>query len=286
MVWAAGGTVPGVPANANPARIINLSLGGPGACTSIEQSAIDKAGDLGALVVVAAGNDGADVADFSPANCRGVVVVGATDQYGAPGAYSNHGAAVTLSAPGTSIWGLGNHGSKGADPAGWNVQARSGTSMATPHVSAVAALMWSAAPSASANRIRQALLSSVTPFATPTSGRGVGIVDAAAAVSAIQWHNTAAPHVTALSPPGVRAVDGGVVTLTGSDLAGAAVTIGGRPATVLASSPTSLTVRIPTGAVGWAPLLVQTDAGRTSVPFFYDSRNVVSRGGRVFFPVR
>src|SRR5690606_11611167 len=51
VVWAAGGEVPGIPMNENPAEVINLSLGGSGACLQSEQDAFALARSLGSLVV-------------------------------------------------------------------------------------------------------------------------------------------------------------------------------------------------------------------------------------------
>jgi len=77
IVWASGGTVNDVPPNANPARVINLSLGGGGSCAITTQSAINGARSRGAVVVVAAGNSNVDVSNSSPANCQGVIAVAA-----------------------------------------------------------------------------------------------------------------------------------------------------------------------------------------------------------------
>ena len=65
LTWASGGTVSGVPANANPAEVINMSLGGSGACSSTYQNAINAAVARGTTVVVAAGNSNADAAGFT-----------------------------------------------------------------------------------------------------------------------------------------------------------------------------------------------------------------------------
>lgn len=66
ITWASGGSVAGVPANATPAKVINMSLGGSGACTATYQNAINAAVARGTTVVVAAGNSNADAAGFSP----------------------------------------------------------------------------------------------------------------------------------------------------------------------------------------------------------------------------
>lgn len=284
MVWAAGGSVPGVPANSNPARVINLSLGGVGRCTPIEQSAIDAATARGALVVVAAGNDGSDVANYTPANCRGVLVVGATGRTGAPASYSNYGSAITLSAPGTGIWSLGNSGTRSPAPTGWGVASRSGTSMAAPHVSALAALVWSVAPTLTAAQVRSVLTSTVVPFAAGVSGYGVGIIDARAAVDSVRPKDVAAPTIASIDPVGAASRGGDLVTVTGTGLSSATVQIAGRAAQVVSSSETTLVVRAPASTVGRTTLTVTTRGGTASVPFFYDVRPVISRNGVQLFP--
>jgi serine protease len=100
MRWSAGLTVSGVPDNANPAKVINLSLGGSGSCNAPWQSAIDAVTAAGTTVVVSAGNSNADASGFSPANCNGVITVAATNRYGDRAWYSNYGSKVEISAPG------------------------------------------------------------------------------------------------------------------------------------------------------------------------------------------
>ena len=65
MLWAAGFDVPGVPLNRNPARVLNLSIGGRGACLDSEQQAIDRIVQAGTVIVVAAGNSNEDAGGFS-----------------------------------------------------------------------------------------------------------------------------------------------------------------------------------------------------------------------------
>ncbi len=149
IVWAAGGTVPKTPVNPNPAKIINVSLGGPGTCSAEAQTAIDIARGRGALVVVAAGNDGRSVSTFSPANCRGVLAVASITRAGVRASHSNYGPAIAVAAPGVAIWGLSNSSAR-SPSAQWGAVPRSGTSTAAPHVSATAALVWSLTPSLSA----------------------------------------------------------------------------------------------------------------------------------------
>ena len=81
MRWAAGLAVAGVPPNANPAKVLNMSFGGPGPCGAVFQSAINDVNAAGAAVVVAAGNESEDVA-LQPASCTGVITVAATTRSG------------------------------------------------------------------------------------------------------------------------------------------------------------------------------------------------------------
>ncbi|PIK15748.1 MAG: peptidase S8 [Halobacteriovorax sp. JY17] len=143
--WAAGVAVSGAPTNANPASVINLSLGGTGPCSAYMQDAINQAKARGAVVVVAAGNSSAnlDTTDFTPANCQGVLVVGSSTQNGYRSSFSNYGKIVDVSAPGggngSSVISLGNAGS--TTPSSESYVYQSGTSMAAPHVAGIVSLM-------------------------------------------------------------------------------------------------------------------------------------------------
>ncbi len=97
MLWAAGISVSGAPANANPAKIINMSLGGTGSCPASYQDAIDQITALGVLIVVSAGNEGGPV--DAPANCQGVAGVAGLRQAGTKVGYSSLGPEISLAAP-------------------------------------------------------------------------------------------------------------------------------------------------------------------------------------------
>ncbi|MCC7632663.1 S8 family peptidase [Stenotrophomonas rhizophila] len=204
IVWAAGGHVDGVPDNATPAEVINMSLGGSGACKedSATQEAIDFAISRGVAVVVAAGNSSADVKNFSPASCNGVVTVGASGVNGGRSYFSNYGLGVTLSAPGGNasagndpvdrwIWSLGDSGTTVATNDNALI-GMIGTSQASPHVAGVVALMQAAAVGAgraplTPAQVTQLLRSTAQPFLlapSPTTPMGAGILDAGAAVKA------------------------------------------------------------------------------------------------------
>jgi serine protease len=184
IVWASGGTVSGVPANANPAEVINLSLGGSGACSSAMQSAINGAVSRGTTLAIAAGNSNADVSGFTPANCANVIAVGSTTQSGARSSFSNYGAGVDLAGPGSSILSTLNAGTTTQGAESYAVY--SGTSMATPHVAGVIALVQSIATTPKTPAEMETLLKNTARAfpSTPSQPIGTGIVNAKAAVDA------------------------------------------------------------------------------------------------------
>jgi serine protease len=191
--WAAGIAVPGVPANPFPARVANLSLGGEGACSGALQSAINDVTARGTVIVVAAGNSNADAANTEPANCSGVIAVGATTRSGGRAGYSNYGSRVTLSAPGGGGGGgvLSTYNTGPTTPRADAYAYFQGTSMATPHVSGVVSLMLAVNPSLNPAQVAQRLQQTARAFPTGTGADcntalcGAGIVNAAAAVSGL-----------------------------------------------------------------------------------------------------
>jgi len=193
IIWASGGSVSGLPVNPNPAEVISLSLGGTGACTATEQAAINSAVNRGTTVVVAAGNENANVSTSSPANCQNVIAVGAITSTGQRASFSNYGAGVDVAAPGYNILSTINKGTQGPGAEGY--ASYSGTSMATPHVSGVVALMQSYATTPKTPAQIEALLKSSArafPVAV-TKPIGAGIVDARAAMVAARSGTTTPP---------------------------------------------------------------------------------------------
>lgn len=203
IVWASGGSVSGVPANPTPAKVINLSLGGSGSCGSTFQNAINSAVSRGSVLVIAAGNENQNVSNASPANCNNVIAVAANDKEGNRAWYSNYGSLIDVTAPGgetcipnaaqtgcqTSTTSKGilstlNSGTNG--PVAETYAFYDGTSMATPHVAGVAALMLSVAPSLTPAQIKTTLKNTARPLpGSCPGGCGAGIVDAYAAVTAV-----------------------------------------------------------------------------------------------------
>jgi len=162
IIWAAGGSVAGVPDNANPADVINMSLGGTGTCRLSEQAAIDFAVSQNVTVVAAAGNEGKDASRFNPGNCAGVITVGATDTEGKRADFSNYGDTVDVSAPGVAIYSTLNSGLRG--PSAESYEFYSGTSMATPFVAGLVALMLTRSPSLTPSEVLSSLATNATVF--------------------------------------------------------------------------------------------------------------------------
>ena len=175
--WSAGLLEVGVPQLSNPAKIVNLSLGGSGSCSPTMQTAITDARNAGTLVVVAAGNSNVDVSNSVPANCNGVVAVAAVGQAGKRAYYSNYGTSVTIAAQGgdstvntpNSVGEIISTLNLGATtPGASGYVAYQGTSMATPHAVGVAALLLSAHPALTVTELTEILQYSSTAFPNST----------------------------------------------------------------------------------------------------------------------
>ncbi len=165
--------------------VVNMSIGS--ASLSLEgirllQEAIDGLNESGATLVCASGNKGTDT-EFYPAACDGVLSVAAIDSSGTLASYSNYGEWVDLAAPGTTIYSCYMDNKYGN---------MSGTSMASPVVAGVAALVYAINPDISAldnedasEAVRAKILETtdgVTYSSSSTGGSVTGCVDAAKAV--------------------------------------------------------------------------------------------------------
>jgi len=167
------------------AKVINLSLGGVNV-GSVLQEAVSYAQSKGALVVAAAGNcaQGGIGCDYSinpvfyPAAYPGVLAVGAVNAANQKSSFSEYGNFVDVVAPGESICSTVLSGKFSC--------ALSGTSQATPHVSGLAALIWSRNPSLTADQVANIIEMTATDLGS--FGRddyyGYGLVNALAAVQA------------------------------------------------------------------------------------------------------
>lgn len=214
VVWAVGGSVPGIPDNPNPAKVVNMSIAGRQKCVSEYQRALKTASDHGAIVVVAAGNANTWTDEYQPANCSSdaLIVVGATGPEGYRAEYSNYGDHITIGAPGGNsgtifegttgtlvgyeeqnmFYSTLNSGriSAGAPSYGFD----EGTSMASPLVAGVVAMMKDANPDLTGAEVREILQSTAQPYNPEpqamgsyspwktAENMGPGIVDACEAV--------------------------------------------------------------------------------------------------------
>ncbi|WP_298581361.1 S8 family serine peptidase [uncultured Luteimonas sp.] len=275
IVWAAGGEVEGMPMNENPAQVINLSLGGAGECTAYEADAIAQANALGAVVVVAAGNQNANTSGYSPGNCPGVITVASNGVTSRRAFYSNYGDGIEISAPGGGVYA--NDGGSGTQiydgfiwqavnpsdtepmpadeiaPDGSNggYGGSAGTSQAAPHVAGVVALMQGARldagmPLLTPAEVLDILQDTASPFSVAPSASqpiGPGIVNAAAAVAkAIE-----PPCEVDCAPDATPIANGVAVTgLSGT-----------------AGSETLYSITVPEGARG--PLSITTTGGSGNV---------------------
>jgi serine protease len=235
IVWAAGGHVDGVPDNQNPAQVINLSLGGTGACAADDDAAlaVAQAKALGAVVVVSAGNSNADASGYSPASCPGVITVASNGVTSKRAYYSNYGSTVEIAAPGGGVYANdGSSGSQAYDGFVWQALnpgtttpvpvgqinantaygGMAGTSQAAPHVSGIVALMQGARldadlPLLTPDEVLSILQSTAkAPHVTSDRPIGAGIVDAAAAVTAaVNVEEPCDPQTEECEPPGPTA---------------------------------------------------------------------------------
>jgi len=210
MAWAAGIAVTGVPNNLNPANVLNLSLGGTGACSTAEQNIITQIVGLGKVVVVAAGNAAANTSTVNPASCTGVIAVAAHGPASLKAGYSNFGAEVAVMAPGGDQSLANTDGVLSTADGGATTAANDnaflfyqGTSMAAPHVAGLVALMFAVDPTLTPAQVKTILQANVRPFvaggtcANTPNICGSGIVDAQATLAAVSSIPPAAPPVAA-----------------------------------------------------------------------------------------
>ena len=182
----------------NRSPIINMSLGGPSADTGLAR-AVAAAISAGSIVVAASGNTPSSEPSY-PAAYPGVIAVAALGPDGHLASYSSSGADVSLVAPGgdfrfDDLTNPYTGGSSGILSTTWNFSTGvpsyafyTGTSMAAPHVSGVAALVLAANPGMSGSALRARLLGTSVDLGPvgPDDRYGMGLVDAYAAVTGHQ----------------------------------------------------------------------------------------------------
>lgn len=243
--WAAGLHVDGVPDNKNPAKVLNMSLGGEGECDPAYQAAIDEIKATGAILVVAAGNESSDVSKHTPAGCKNLITVGAVARSGSIASYSNFGAGITIAAPGgeaaiandSGILSTGDSGKTSPNNDGIYIPEQ-GTSMASPIAAGVVSLMLSVNPSLNPDQVKKLLISSARAFSTSVqkpctiASCGAGYLDAYNAVLAAKN----APIVNGGAMSITASVVGQITQQTiGIRIAPAAVAIG-KPGYIFAAA--------------------------------------------------
>jgi len=169
------------------ANIISMSLGGPSSNTT-ESNTFANLASRGILSVAAAGNAGNTAISY-PAGYSSVVMVGAVNEYKQWASFSQYNSKMEIAAPGVSVYSTVPLAVRGTKYAYFN-----GTSMATPHVAGVAALVWSYFPSCTGSQIRTSLNRSAQDLGT--AGRdtkfGYGLVQAKAAYDRIRTYGCGA----------------------------------------------------------------------------------------------
>ncbi len=156
------------------AKVISMSLGGPGFSQAM-QDAVDYATSRGASVVAASGNSNSSVA--FPGNCNGVITVGAVGSNNQRASFSNYGPEMDVVAPGVNI--MSSYKGNAA-----SYTSLSGTSMATPFVSGVAALVRAANPNLASAEVTKIINQATTDLGTAGFDNyyGYGLIDANKAV--------------------------------------------------------------------------------------------------------
>jgi subtilisin family serine protease len=224
------------------ARVINVSVGGKNV-TRAEEAAVAYARGKGALVVIAAGNEGVETATFGPAGNAQALIVAATDVQDRRAGFSNWGPGVDLAAPGVDILSLRARrtdlmrdipGIKYTPGAAYVGEDRryyrtSGTSFAAPLVSGLAALLLSRDPTLTPDDLERILKNSARDIETPGVDQytGYGLLDARAALAAVPKFeiNAAITGLAVTRQDGAQAVQV-TGTATADQFAGAVVEIG------------------------------------------------------------
>jgi thermitase len=221
----------------NGAHVLSLSLGG-GSGSSTLQNAVTYAWNRGCLIVVAAGNGGSSSPQY-PAYYEQAIAVAATDRNDTLTSFSQYGSWVDIAAPGASIYSTYR---------GNSYATLDGTSMACPHVSGAAALIWSHAPSLTNQQLRTILETNVdpyNPYAGRTIGSGKGRLNVYRALQAAGGGGST-PALSSLSISPTSVVGGnsatGTVTLTAPAGSGGFTVQLSSSNSSVASVPSSVTV--------------------------------------------
>lgn len=216
-------------------RVINMSLGSdpnfpPDASDrALLQSMIDGARAKGIIVVVASGNSGAnlDLTPVYPASLSGVVAVTAVAQDGSKPAWANYGSAVSIAAPGVGIYSTLCSYNFTTQSCNHTYGMKSGTSMASPHVAALAALLIARTPTLTPDGITATMRATADDLGAPGPDTtfGAGRIDVASALVGRSLILISSGPGSARANPATSAVEpGSIVTLTATTNANAVFT--------------------------------------------------------------
>jgi serine protease len=301
MRWAAGLSVPGVPLNTTPAKIINLSLGSEGvACDDASRDAVSQVTATGALVVVSAGNEGGAV--DSPANCPGAMAILGLRHAGTKVGFSSLGPQIALGAPGGNcvntaqgapcLFSIDTTSNLGATIPGTHVYTDQlnynvGTSFSAPIVSGIAGLMLSVNGNLKSAQLISRMKSSALPFPTTTDTPtptcrlpandfqtvecvcttevcGAGMANASGAV------DEALRPIAAISAPASYAANSSVALQAGGSAGACGRTISSYawsvlsgPGTLTSNGTAATSIQAPASGTTVIQLVVSDDVGRT-----------------------
>ncbi len=251
------------------AKVINMSLGGT-EDSALLKDAVNYAYNVGCLIVAAAGNDG-NSQPFYPAAYSSVMAVAATDSSGGVAYYSNYGSYVSVAAPGSSIYSTLPHGV---------YDYMSGTSMASPHVTGLAALARAVCPQDSSAHVRQVIEDTATALNT-SKDVGAGLINAEKAIDS---------YLSVASGPAVMLAD------VSSDARAVLVNVGtttscGALSWSAALSPgvSWLTLSPSSGTTsGTTPATIRLQASKSGLGYgLYTTQLIVNLGkAKVTIPVR
>jgi serine protease len=252
MTWAAGGTVTGVPENKNPAKVVNMSLGGASPPQRAYQDVIDAFPNT--IFVIAAGNENVDASNTSPCNQQNVICVGSTNFAGKRSSFSNYGSAVDVMASGGEMREdlngdgyadgvLSTSFDEKGDPA---YVFNQGTSMASPHVAGVVALLAHASPNLSRAQAESLLKSTAGTSSQCNEGCGAGLVNALAALKKLKGGAQNDPPTLGITTTQLSFQGSGSQKLVISNLGGGTLqvtaAVSGPQASAVSLSPSAVSV--------------------------------------------
>jgi serine protease len=279
IYWALGDPdVEGVPRNVKPARIFNLSLGGPADRSGQQLWEINLANifqdpdDIyeDPIFVAAGGNSDEDASAIVPANLPGMIAVGGSTIFGVRANYSNYGPIIDVMAPGGDmVTDLNSDGRPDGilSLVDFNrYDYRDGTSMAAPQVAGIAALLVSTNPSLNQAQVESILKASADPRGRCSEGCGAGWVDAVGALLLAGGEIRLEPFLTTdvgslFVPAGLQAVEFRIINL-GNAAFTYATSITGPQAELFSVGPATGTVQEATFGAALSTRILTINVGR------------------------